>query len=285
MARKRANISDLLNDLTARTLFNKYKLITMNAFNWGNLPEGMTERHIERNLFNDGACIFFRPAGLDYMALKVAKTGRVNTYGDPLSYRAIGIGQTWEVNADDCVVIENNMLRLATYDFVMFYVNKLTEAERTMDVNVKANKTPIIVLCDDKNVLTFKQLFSQVDGNIPAIFADKNINLDSITALDTKVQFLGNELMDYKRSVEGELLTFLGINNIPIDKKERLVTDEAESNNQLIASFFELQLEARKRACEAINNKWSLNITVEKRQPIVEKSVENVENSEVVPHA
>lgn len=278
MAKKRANLSDLLNDLTFRTLFNKYKLITMNAFKWDGLPEGMTERHIERNLFNDGAAIFFRPRDLSYMCLQVAKTGKVNYYGDPLNYRAIAVGRTWEVEADECVIIENNMLRLSTYDFVMFYVNKLAEAERTMDVNVKANKTPVIVLCDDKNVLTFKQLFNQVDGNVPAIYADKNINLEAITALDTKVKFLGNELMDYKRSVEGELLTLLGINNIPIDKKERLVTDEAESNNQLIASFFELQLEARKRACDAINEKWGLSLSVEKRQSGVEKSVETVEN-------
>ena len=151
----------------------------------------------------------------------------------------------------------------------MFYVNKLTEAERTMDVNVKACKTPIVFTCDDKDILSFKRIFQQVDGNVPAIFADRALNADSIQAFDTKTSFLGNDLMDYKRAVESELLTFLGQNNVPVDKKERLITDEAESNNQLIESFFDLQLEARERACEEINAMFpDIHISVKPRQKL-----------------
>jgi hypothetical protein len=83
--------------------------------------------------------------------------------------------------------------------------------------------------------------------------------------------------MDYKRSVESDLLTFLGQNNTPVDKKERLITDEATANNQLIQSFSELQLEAREQACKAINEKWGLNISVKPRNT-VENVVDNVEN-------
>ena len=45
MARKRANLSDLLNDLTFRTLFDKYKLIAMNEWDWQGLPDGI-EQHM-----------------------------------------------------------------------------------------------------------------------------------------------------------------------------------------------------------------------------------------------
>lgn len=272
MARKRANLTDLLNDLTFRTLHDKYKLIALNAFKWEGLPEGIEERHIERELYQSGKAIFFRDPQMSYMCLRCDTTGQVNIYGDPTHYIANGFNYNRVYSSEDCVVIENNKLRLPTDPFVMFYVNKLTEAERTMDVNVKANKTPVVFACDDKDALTFKTLFSQVDGNVPAIFADKNLNIDSVKAFLTGVSFLGNDLMDYKRSVESELLTFLGVNNSPIDKKERLITDEANSNNQLIESFCNLQLEARKRACEAINKLYGLNVTVEKR-------VENVENA------
>lgn len=267
MAKKRVTLSDLLNDLTFRTLYDKYKLIAMNNFKWGNLPEGMEERHIERELFSHGKAIFFRPSNLSYLCLETVASQGVNVYGDPKSHIATGRnGDHWIVNADDCVIIENNKNRLATEPFVLFYVNKLTEAERTMDVNVKANKTPVIVLCDDKDVLSFKQIFRQVDGNVPAIYADKSLNIEGVSALDLKVSFLGNDLMDYKKAVENELLTFLGVNNTPVEKRERLITDEANSNNQLITSFLDLQLEARKRACEEINKKFGLNITVERRQ-------------------
>ncbi len=148
-----------------------------------------------------------------------------------------------------------------------------------MDVNIKSSKTPIIVLCDDKDVLSFKRLISDVDGNVPAIYADKSLNPDSIKALDTKAKFIGNEVMTYKKSVENELLTFLGKNNANTDKRERLITDEANSNNQLIESFLELQLEARERACKEINERYGLNVTVSRRDGVINiGGVENVEN-------
>ena len=274
MARKRANLTDLLNNLTFRTLHDKYKLIAINAFEWSGLPDGIQERHIERELFSKGKAIFFRDPLMSYMCLECGTTGNVNIYGDPTHYIAHGFNYNKTYKADECVIIENNKLRLPTDPFIMFYVNKLTEAERTMDVNVKANKTPVVFTCDDKDALTFKTLFSQVDGNVPAIYADKNLNIDSVKAFQTGVKFLGNELMDYKRSVESELLTFLGVNNSPIDKKERLITDEANSNNQLIESFCDLQLEARERACKAINELYGLNVSVKKRTEPVEMEVE-----------
>ena len=101
--------------------------------------------------------------------------------------------------------------------------------------------------------------------------------LGSITTFDTKAKFMGNELMDYKKSVENELLTFLGQNNLPTDKKERLITDEANSNNQLIKSFADLQLVARQMACEAINKKYDLNISVKRR--VTANNVEGVDNN------
>jgi len=281
MARKRATLTDLLNDLTFKVIFEKYKLVSMNAFEWDGLPPGIEERHIERELFDRGmAGCFIRPESQRPLVLPVENGGRVNIQGDPLNYRVFGYGYSKELRADECVIIENNKLRLPTRDFVMFYTNKIVEAERTMDVNIKASKTPIVLVCDDKDVMTMKRIFQQVDGNVPAIFADKSLNMDNIQALDLKAKFLGIDLMDYKKAVENELLTFLGLNNTPYEKRERLITDEANSNNQLITSFADLQLEARERACEAINKMFGLSVSVRRRQDPMENPVGNVEKSE-----
>ena len=281
MARKRANLDDLLNDLTFSTIYNKFMLLSCSDFEWGELPDGILSRHIERYLFGDGKSIFFRDPKMSYMCLKAQDGGKFNFQGDPTFYWATGLGYHREVSADDCVIIENNPLRIPTRDFVMMYVNKITEAERTMDVNVKANKTPFIFACDDKDVLTFKRIFQQVDGNTPAIFADKGLNLDALTVFQTGVKFLGNELQDYKKSVENELLTLLGFNNLAVDKKERVNVEEAQSNNQVTQSFADLQLASRQEACKAINEKWGLNITV-KRKSTVDETVnkEGVDNVE-----
>lgn len=266
MARKRANLTDLLNDLTFRCLYNKYKLIAVNAFEWSGLPDGIEERHIEKVLFSEGKAVFFRAPQMGYMCLKCDTDGHVNIYGDPTAYRAQGEGYTLRLDADDCVIIENNKLQFATKPFVMHYVSKMAEAERTADVNLKACKTPIVFACDDLNIMSFKRIFQQVDGNTPAIFADKGLNTGDIKAFQTGVKFLGKDLNDYIAAVEGKLLTFLGVNNSPVEKRERLITDEANANNQLIDSFAQLQLEARQRACKAINEKYGLSISVKRRE-------------------
>lgn len=289
MARKRATLSDLLNDLTFRKLFEKFKLIAINRFEWEWNREAvspdLTEQIIEEYLFTHGKAIFFRDSEMQCMCLEAQDGHKLNVYGKPLNYNAIGFGYNKTYPADECVIIENNKLRLPTKGFILFYVNKLTEAERTADVNIKACKTPIIFACDDKDVLTFKRIFQQVDGNVPAIFADKGLNLDAIEAFDTKAQFLGNELRDYIKGVENDLLTFLGVNNPAVDKKERLLTDEVNSNNELIDDFFQLQLEARERACEAINEMFpEVQISVKAREVMhkdVENNVEKEESSNV----
>lgn len=281
MARKRPTLTDLLNDLTYRTIFDKFKMVAINMFKWSNLPEGIEEKHIEKYLFDDGCAIFFRDPDMSYMCLKADPGAQQNVYGEPLGWWATGFNYHKYYDTDKCVIISNNKLRIATEKFITFYANKLSEAERTMDVNVKSCKTPFIFACDDKDVLSFKQIFAKVDGNEPAIYADRGLNLDSLQVFQTGVKFLGNDLQDYKRTVESELLTFLGVNNVSVDKKERLITDEAESNDELIQSFCDIQLESRQRACEEINAMYGLNVSVELRGSFAHNSQTNVENGGV----
>ena len=237
----------------------------MNLFEWDGLPDWIEERHIERILFDHGKAIFFSDPNMSFMCLEAQDGGCFNVNNDPTYYIAVGNGYHKRYNVDDCVIIENNKMRIATRDIVLFYTNKIVEAERTMDINVKSVKTPYIIACDDKDVLTFKRIFEMIDGNTPAIYADKGLNLDALQVMQTKVEFLCNDIMDYKSAVENELMTFLGINNVPVDKKERLVADEASSNDQLIGEFASVQLEAREKACEKINEKYGLSLSVKFR--------------------
>lgn len=278
MARKRATLTDLLNDLTFKTLYNKFRLICLNQFTWKGLPKGITERHVENFLFEHGKAIFFQDPGMSWMCLEATPDINRNVYGDPLSWRAIGFNYNKEYKSEDCVIIRNNKDMLPTKDFVMYYVNLLTEAVRTMDVNVKACKTPYVFSCDENSLLTFKAIFEKIDGNVPAIYTDKQVNLNDLNVLQTGVKFLGNDLFDYKNNIENEFLTFLGKNNLPVDKKERMITDEANSNNQLIQSFRDIQYEARQEAAKEMSTFYGSPISVELRENDVENAVETVEN-------
>lgn len=266
MAKKKATLTDLLNDLTFKVLYEKFKVLACSSYEWEGLPEGIEEKHIENYLFDHGKAIWFRDPAMSYMCLEAQTSGQLNVYGEPVKWFASGFNYHRQMDADNCVIIDNNPLRLSTHDIVMFYVNKITEAERTMDVNIKACKTPYIFACDDKDVLTFKRIFQEVDGNVPALYVDKGLNLDALDVFQTNVKFMGNDLMDYKKSVENELLTFLGFDNLAVDKKERVNLSEANSNNQMTKSFADLQLESRRLACERINEMFKLNVSVKRRE-------------------
>lgn len=262
---KKRTRAEFENHLTFKVLYNHYKTMALNTFTWENLPEGIEERYIEDALFMEGKCLFFRDPGMSYMALPCFQGPKLDVYGEPLHWRAMGLNYNKQYHRQKCVLIENNKLRTATHDTVMMFVRKLYEAERTMDVNLRTSKTPWFIITDERKVLTYKEVLRKIDENEPAIFGAPGLNPDAFQVVPTKVEFLGNELMDYTHSVENKLLTFLGVDNCPVDKKERLVTGEVNSNDQLLQINADLMLEARQRACEEINEKFGLNIRVKLR--------------------
>ena len=281
---KKRTYEDMLNLTTFRVLYEHYRNVCLNMFKWDGLPEGLEERYIERVLFDNGKALFFEDPTMKHMCLPCFQGSQLNVYNEPLSWRAIGTGYNREYPREQCVLIENNKMRTPTHDTVAFFVRKMYEAERTMDVNLTTSKAPWIFLCDEKNVYTYKSIFQKIDQNEPAIFGSKTLaqGLGTEQLLPTRTEFIGNDLMDFSHSVENKLLTFLGINNCPVDKKERLVTDEAESNDQLLATNAAVMLEARQRAAEAINKMWpDLHVTVDLRHKPEPKEPAKEENEDV----
>lgn len=265
MARKKTTPTDILNHLTKTVLYNQYRNLAVNVFEWAGLPEGITERWIENVLFDKGKILFFKDPSMSYMALPCFQGVQQDVYREPLHWRAEGLGYSKEYHRDDCVLIENNKLRTATHDVVLYFVRKMYEAERTMDTNIRTSKIPWLILCDEKQLLTYKTVLQKVDDNEPAIFGSKDFDVNGLQLFPTRAPFMGNELMDYANAVQNQLLTHLGVDNCPVDKKERLVAGEVESNDQLVRIFSGLMLEARQRACDEINKKWGLSVSVKLR--------------------
>ena len=176
---------------------------------------------------------------------------------------------------------------------------RLYEAERTADINIKAQKTPVLLLMDEKQRLTMENLYSQYEGNRPVIFGDKNsLGENVIKAINTQAPFIADKIIDYKKEIWNEALTFLGINNIMVDKKERLITDEANSNNELINLNLQSYLAPRQEACRQFNEKFGFTGTdkeisvrvrsdlhniIKNAQSIVQdfKEQENIENIDI----
>lgn len=259
-------------------LYKRYKLLALNIFEWENLPNNIEPRHIENALFDFGQCVLFEDKDYGFVVLPCSDSGDINIYGDSKSVVATGVGYSKKVtlvNSLDSVVnqmdnitkgirIINNDLKEPLQHIIYDYALAMYNVEKSIRLNVRQQKYPYLVVTDTKNELTMKTLFRKIDeGDDFAIFGSKNINLDNINAINLNTPYVVDKLNNYKYELEREILTDLGLNNT-IEKKERLVTDEVNSNNDYIYRKVELMYKTRLEACKLINELYGLNIKVTK---------------------
>lgn len=275
------SMAKYMNDRIVTDYFYRLMLTARSVFEWENLPNGIDEKWIERYLFSEGKCVFFKDPVLGLMVARMTPNGNLNYYDEPttvLPYATNYQGDTLE-NGINCVVIRNNDDMIPTSPTIQLYAMKLADIDRTIDVNIKAQKMPIIIKCSDKQKLTLKRVIDQRNDNEPVIFGDKGLDTDSIEVLKTEAPIVFKDLELQKHMVWNECMTFLGINNANQDKKERLVDDEVQANNEQVQASFNIMLKAREQACRDINRIFGLTgdkeVRVHKRimdTPVLEDS-------------
>ena len=261
--RKREAEALYLNNLTYRHYYNTLKELAISMFEWENLPDTIDARFLELSLFEDGMAVFFKDDVIGFLALQTMIGGELNVYRVPNIRTAYATNGYYEqLNKDNSVIIWNNMLRNNTVDDIKFFARKLYECDRTIDVNIKAQKTPVAILCDENQRLTMMNLYAQYDGNEPFIFGGKELDIKKITSISTQAPFIADKVNDMKNVIWNEALTYLGISNVNNVKKERLITDEVTTNMGATVSSRYSRLEMRKEACKKINKMFGLNIDV-----------------------
>ena len=260
----------LINDRILTDYFVRLMLISRSLFKWENLPNGLDEKWIERYLFAEGGCLFYKDERYGYMVAKMGETGALNYYDEPTKVKPYATNYVYEgkelENNVNCVIIRNNDEMLPTAPTIQIYAYDLTNLKRTQDVNICSLKMPTIIRCSDKQRLSLKQAINQRNDNEPVIWADKNLDLNNAEVLDLKAPIVFDKLQIQKHAVWNECMTFLGINNANMDKRERLVDDEVQANNEQVKASEDVMLKARQEACKRINKMFGLNIQVRRRR-------------------
>lgn len=253
--------SAVLNNATFRQYYNRLTELSISMFEWKNLPDSVDPRFIELTLFTDGQAVFFHDDVLGYLVLQNAKGGTFNVYRIPKERRAFAVnGYSKDLTDNDSVIIFNNYLHTNSRLDVEMFARRLYNLDRAIDVNANAQKTPVLIQCDETQRLTMMNLYKQYDGNEPFIFGDKNLNPNAIKVLQTGAPFVADKLNQLKTQIWNEALTYLGISNTNVTKKERLISDEViRSQGGTIASRYS-RLESRREACKKINKMFGLDI-------------------------
>ena len=273
--------SAYMNNRTYMQYYNRLTELALSMFEWQNLPKSVDQRFLEMCLFSDGMCVFFEDEVLGYLGLRCMIGGKLNVYQIPTDRRAYATnGYQKELDGTNSVIIFNNYLHTNSMLDVEMFSKRLYNLDRAIDVNANAQKTPVLIQCDESQRLTMKNLYKQYEGNEPFIFGSKGLDANGLKVLQTGAPYVADKLYELKTQIWNEALTYLGISNINVVKKERMITDEVTRNQGGTVASRYSRLESRRQACKQINEMFGLDIWVDYREDFQDVEEQKNENEE-----
>lgn len=272
MSRKRRD--EITNQTNMTNVFRRMKLICTNLFEWKGLPETINERYLEEILFENGNILWFEMKARGVFALQAVVAGPINLYNEPTGYQTVSVDPEFiqQRTMDTAVVMWNDYSRHPMRDIVMGFADRINRIERTIDINVHGQKTPFMIVGNDKTLLSLKNIYEDIDAYKAVIYIDKEMgaDLENVIVHPTVAPYVSDKLTDLKHDTWNEFYTFMGLNNANTDKKERLNQTEVEANDPQIFVQKEIMLRTRQQACEKINEMFGLNISVDYKEEVME---------------
>lgn len=255
--------------------------LAMNRFKWTGLPDNISVRFMEMELYFRALAVFFKDEERGkFLALQGAPASHINMQGDPTHFTVVGpnyVGKRLrampetEVLADrttvvehpaECVPIWSNYMRVPDLDIVLIYATKFAELDRTIEINSKNARRSKVLTVDENTNLSGSNIVRQIDAGEPVIKVTRPLN-DMLTTVDLGVH---PETIERLHIVKGRLwnecMTMLGIKTANQDKKERLVASEVDANEEEVDSMRAVNLNSRRRAADQINKLFDLNVEV-----------------------
>ena len=253
------------NNYRLNLIYNKYKMLSLNMFRWEGLPETVESRHIENSLFNYGLCLIVNDKDLGFISVPCNYGAYMNVNGVATEVITCGFNyiKTFKYMREDkdkCQLILNNDLAIGNEKYIFDYSQRMFEVENCIRVNINQQKFPWFVNTTPNNKKTMETMFQKVLNGEPYILGSKD-QIGNVEVLTLNTPFIADKLNEYKYELEREVLSFHGLNN-NFEKKERLLVDEVNSNNDFIDRNVELMYRQRKLACEQMNKKFGWNVKV-----------------------
>lgn len=180
----------------------------------------------------------------------------------------------------ECSVINLQPDFGSVMDLVTFYADMMALSAQTAGVNIMNSRLSYVFTAGNKAAAdSFKVMYDQIASGKPAVFADKTLmrpdGSPSWEAFQQNVgqNYIAGQIIDDLRKWEQRFDTAIGISNSNTEKKERLIVDEVNSNNEETKTVASLWLEQLQKGVEKTNKMFNLNISVDWRN--AEKEVYN----------
>lgn len=177
----------------------------------------------------------------------------------------------------DCALIRLQYNYTGIDSLLQRYSTMLALCDSSQAVNIINAKVSFVAFAENKaQAETMKKMYDDIAMGRPAVFLKGDPSTrDQFLYNNAKQNFVGAELQDLKSRIIDEFLTEIGIKNTNTEKRERLVTYEAESREEETRSGIAHWLETVNAGLDVANRLYDLGIEFILRQLESERGKEN----------
>lgn len=265
--KKQLIYTQLSNFKACYMYYKRLMEIAENVFIFQNLPDFIDEGYFNKHLIMKGSVVFFKDEILNkFLILPYAILSGLDVYGRPQVVQAIGQnGYTKTLKKGEYVIIYDNINRTSIYDTILQFAIRIADCVRTRDVNRSQLKTPRIWKVPQEKLTSFKALINEIEANNEKVLTYNEsdwLKLEEVSSTLSPVPILLSDLNDEQNNIFNEFLSFLGVSNLTINKRERLIRDEVQTSQggTLVSKY--ARYRSRQKAVDEINKKFGLNLDV-----------------------
>ena len=263
MKRRTIN-SQLGNYKTYLAYKNKMLTLAMNVFQFENMNPFIDLAYVNMCLVTKGSIAFFKDEVVGLLALPYTPVGSLDFYGRPTAIRVLPKNGSYNrtLHKDEFVIMYDNASKLPIIDSIIQSCERISEIKRSIDINVSQQATPRYWKTSEENKKTVENILRDIDSKVDAIMISDNNLIDDINCVLAPAPYVADKLNEAKKEEWAEFLELIGISNVAIQKKERVIRDEIlTSMGGTIASRYS-RFTARKQAIKEINKLFNEKIEV-----------------------
>lgn len=271
-----------LRDNMAFAFFSRYlaqKILSV--FKWST-PDTWDTDYLQCVLYRDGYVIITNTPEFGVIPQE-GTLGGLNIYYEPKyalvtnpvipSLRGQELNVYYGYADADCVVMKLTPDYAGVTDLIAHYAEQMALASQGIAMNLINSKLAYVFAAEDNSTATaFKKMFQKIASGDPAVFVDKKLFDDegnprwSTFTQNLQQNYIAGDIISDLRKIEAEFDTKIGIANANTDKKERLISDEVNANNQETECISDLWLDNLREGIKRVNIMFpGVSLSVERR--------------------
>ena len=258
MSRRYIN-SQLSNYQAYIMIRNKMVDLAENVLKKKNLPLYIDSSYVNKILLSQGSICFFVDEVLGLLALPWVSIAGLDVYGRPKRVQCYGANgyHSRILKQNEFVIMWDNTSHRSLYPMICQYAERFANALRTQDINIAQQKTNRIWKTAPGQEKTIKDTLNNIDENVENVITYSGLDLAETQSVLSVAPYVADKLDEYKANLWNEFLGSIGITNINLTKKERLIKDEVMAQLGGSIAMRSSRFDSQKKAIEEINLKFS----------------------------